>query len=92
MVAQAQHSITGKVLNDENDSPIAGASVYFNNTSLGTITSSNGSFFLPDAVNGELIVSSVGFERLIFTFNLAQLKGKSFTFKLSPKQHVFVPL
>jgi hypothetical protein len=45
MVAQAQHSITGKVLNDENDSPIAGASVYFNNTSLGTITSSNGSFF-----------------------------------------------
>ena len=88
MVAQAQHPISGKVLNDENDSPIEGATVYFNNTSLGTITSSNGSFFLPDAVNGELIVSSVGFERLIYTFNLAQLKGKSFTFKLSPKQEL----
>lgn len=86
MTAHAQQSISGKVLNEDDNSPIAGASVYFNNTSIGTLTSNIGSFFLPDAVDGELIISSVGFERLIYPIKLSELKGKSFTFKLRPKE------
>lgn len=86
MTTYAQQSISGKVLNEDDNSPIAGASVYFNNTSIGTLTNSNGSFYLPDAVDGELIISSVGFERLIYNIRLSDLKGKSFTFKILPKQ------
>jgi len=85
MAAQAQYSISGKVLNGEDDTPIQGASVYFNNTSLGTLTNNAGAFYLPDAVDGELIISSVGFERLIYKITISDLKGKSFSFKLTPK-------
>lgn len=86
LTAHAQQSISGKVLNEEDNSPIAGASVYFNNTSIGTLTSSDGNFYLPEAVDGELIISSVGYERLIYKLRITALKGKNFIFKLVPKE------
>ena len=85
LAVYAQRPISGRVLNEANDQPIEGASVYFNNTSLGTLTNSIGTFYLPDAITGELVVSFVGFERLVYKISALQIEGKSFTFKLTPK-------
>jgi hypothetical protein len=52
---------------------------------LGSLTNSNGTFYLPDAITGELVISYVGFERLVYKINSLQIEGKSFTFKLAPK-------
>ena len=84
--AHAQHILTGKVLSDQNGSPIGGASIYFNNTSIGTLSNETGDFSLPGAIEGELIISSVGFERIIYKVGKEELGKRSFTFRLQPKE------
>lgn len=66
----AQQSIKGKVINIETNQPIAGASVFINNTFKGTVTSSTGEFLLTEIPGGthELIVSFVGFETFVKAF------------------------
>ncbi len=71
---------------DQSNKAIAGASVYFNNTSIGTITNEKCEFTIPNPINGEVIISSVGYERLVHKLNVAALTGKSFTFKLAEKE------
>jgi hypothetical protein len=82
----AQNKFRGRVLNDADLTPIVGASVYFNNTSIGTITNEKGEFSISNAISGEVIISSVDYERLIHKLNTGQLAGNSFTFKLVEKQ------
>jgi len=82
----AQNKFSGRVLDQSNNAAIAGASVYFNNTSIGTITNENGEFSIPNPINGEVIISSVGYERLIHKLSITELTGKSFTFKLAEKE------
>jgi CarboxypepD_reg-like domain len=82
----AQNKFSGKVVNDADLSPIAGASVYFNNTSIGTITNEKGEFSISNAISGEVIISSVGYERLIYKPAADQFNRKSFVFKLVEKQ------
>jgi hypothetical protein len=67
----AQSALKGTVL-DETDKPVPGASVFLNNTSVGTTANNDGNFelFIP-AGRFELIVSSVGFQ----TYNLAILSA-----------------
>lgn len=57
--------ISGVVKSKTTNEPIIGASVFINNTTIGTITDENGKFQITKAGNGkhELIVSIVGFER-----------------------------
>ena len=83
----SQKTISGVVLNDENNQPIAGASVYFNNTSIGTSANSEGRFLLPvpELMNSELIVSAVGYELLVFNVSAATVENKNYIFKLSAK-------
>lgn len=63
--ALSQQSLKG-VVSDQDNKPIPGASVFLNNTSLGTRTNDEGKFelFIP-AGKFDLIVSSIGYE----TFN-----------------------
>lgn len=67
---QAQQSIKGKIINAETNQPIAGASVFVNNTSKGTVTNSAGEFSLTEIPGGthELIVSFIGFETWVKSF------------------------
>jgi TonB-dependent starch-binding outer membrane protein SusC len=60
-VAVIPIQITGRVV-DEDNKPLAGASVVVRNTNIGTITNENGAFTLniPDA-NAVLVISSVGY-------------------------------
>ena len=84
----AQINIAGKVVNDQTGSPVQGASVYFNNTSIGTNTNAAGQFSLQNSnvVNAELIISCVGYELLVFKIGAATIQNKNFTFKLAVKE------
>ncbi len=57
----AQIKVSGKVISSENNEPLSGASVYFNNTSVGTSTNNDGEFNI-NIKNGTytLIVSFLG--------------------------------
>ena len=82
----AQTKFSGRVLNGATNAPVGGASVYFNNTSIGTTTNDKGEFSIPNAINGDVIISSVGYERLVHKLTISDLAGKSFAFKLAEKE------
>ena len=60
----AQVVITGRVLNQADTKPVANASVFLNNTTLGDKTTSAGAFAIHNVKPGkyELIISIVGFD------------------------------
>lgn len=84
----AQISIRGKVLDKVTGAAIANASVYINNTSAGTVSSSTGEFVLTvtSVYTGELIISSVGYQPLSYKINNATAGSTFFTFKLELKE------
>ncbi|HAN38583.1 MAG TPA: hypothetical protein DCQ29_06735 [Chitinophagaceae bacterium] len=63
---QSQQLITGIVKDASNQQPISGASVFVNNTSIGTVTNSEGAFALTvNYQQFDLVVSSIGFENAV---------------------------
>jgi CarboxypepD_reg-like domain len=62
--AHAQTTLRGRVVSEENKRPLPSASVYLNNTSMGSITNEDGVFFIGNIPSGKfrLIVSCVGYE------------------------------
>jgi len=60
-VLHAQTQVTGKVTDDKDGSPIAGATVTVKNTNVSTITDANGFFSINAARNAVLLISHVGF-------------------------------
>jgi hypothetical protein len=83
----SQKNITGVVLSEANNLPIAGASVYFNNTSIGASVNGDGRFSIrvPEMLNSELVISAVGYELMIFKVSAATVENKNYTFKLAGK-------
>lgn len=71
----SQRTIQGKIVAASNKEPIAGSSVFITNTSYGTVTSKDGSFEITDIPPGkyDLIISSVGYETNVYSFNTDQL-------------------
>lgn len=71
-LGQAQFRVEGRVLDNANGQPLAGASVYINHTTVGTTTGADGSFVLHgiDAGFYELVVSYVGYERILYEMSL----------------------
>lgn len=63
ILGQKQITLTGKILN-ENNEPLAGASIIIEETGYGTITNYDGSFLLkvPEDTLINLIISHVGYE------------------------------
>ena len=84
----AQISISGKVVSNETGLPIAGASVYFNNTSIGTSSNAAGEFSFSsiNLMNTELVVSSIGYEVFILRPDAATANGKYFLCRLQIKE------
>lgn len=62
--AFTQSNLQGGVISDDNQKPLAAASVYLNNTSIGTTTNDKGFFILRNipADQFKLVVSSIGYE------------------------------
>lgn len=75
--------IDGKVMDSSNYSPLGHASVYLSNTSIGTTTSQDGSFFLTNIPPGsyKLIISYIGFKTQIFTID-EQSNERFFTIQM----------
>ena len=71
----AQQKIKGVVVNATTKEPIAGSSVFLNNTSIGTATDKAGQFELGGIPGGrhELIVSSIGYTTYVLAFNSTEL-------------------
>lgn len=59
--------ITGLVIDSKTNEPLSGASVYFNNTTIGTITNSEGEFAIKynTDLKTELVISFIGYETFI---------------------------
>ncbi|MDN3658059.1 carboxypeptidase-like regulatory domain-containing protein [Ferruginibacter paludis] len=85
--AVAQTVIRGKVVNEATAQPLQGASIYFNNTSIGTSSNAEGVFSipLPAMENAELIISSVGYERLVYKPDASTIQHNTIVFKLAQK-------
>lgn len=63
VTAHAQKRITGSVIDAETKAPVPNASVFINNSSIGTTANEDGSFeLLLPAGKFELIISSVGYQ------------------------------
>jgi len=73
--AQMKNMIRGRVVQGETGAAIPGASVFITNTSKGTVSDSSGSFELNNVPEGayDLIVSSIGYEKAVYSYKAAQL-------------------
>jgi hypothetical protein len=73
----SQFYIKGKVVDDETQQPLKGASVYINNSTRGTTTDEKGEFQLGpfDAGRYDVVASYVGYEALLYS---AEIKEASF--------------
>ncbi len=69
----AQVTISGRVINDETGEPVANASVYINNTTIGMNSDSQGNFTLSGVKPGiyEIIVSHLSYDKLIHRVEVA---------------------
>jgi hypothetical protein len=82
----AQVNISGKVLSDESGEPIAGASVYINNSSIGAMSNAEGGYHLHNVLPGtyEIIVSHIGYEPLVHRVEVKSADLR-FTFRLEAR-------
>ena len=80
-----QITINGKILNVENNEPIAGANVFINNTSYKTVTNTEGKFeFLNlNIQRGELVINALGFKYDVVSIN--NKTEKNITVLLKPQ-------
>ncbi len=83
----AQTVISGKIISEKNI-PLEGASVYFNNTTIGTITNKEGHFrFKIKDGNYILVVSYLGFKTHQLSIDTSK-KQKEITIKLQEDNNV----
>lgn len=77
-------SLSGRIVNADNE-PVAGASVSFRNTSLGTTTADNGEFTLSGVAPGSYIlsVSNVGYTAYTQSLRIGRGKNAYLNLKLS---------
>ena len=83
-LSNAQNKISGKIT-DQDNIPLAGASVFVNDMNKGTISNSNGAYELTDLPNGKIKIqfSSVGYTNHIET---VELNGKSIEINVTLSQ------
>ena len=79
-VGYGQLTTTGYVLDAFSKEPLEGVSVFFDGTTIGTVTNAKGYFKISSdkAITASLIVSYIGFETRIFENKITQALGKIF--------------
>ena len=63
--AVAQTEIKGKIVDFSNLHPIESANIYIKNSTIGTISNTDGNFVLvvpPESLNDTLVISSIGYK------------------------------
>jgi hypothetical protein len=83
----AQTKIAGRIVDEKTNQPIAGASVYLNNSSCGTETDEGGKFVLSCTVIGkaELVFSHILYEKKVQVIESG--KGDSLLISLKPQDN-----
>ncbi|MDP9041752.1 MAG: carboxypeptidase-like regulatory domain-containing protein, partial [Bacteroidota bacterium] len=87
--AFSQHTLKGKVINDETKLPLPSVSVYLNNTSLGTVTNENGVFVISKIPSGKfrLIASSIGYETYVLQIDPKEIpRDFVISLKIKPEE------
>ena len=70
LAQQSEFTVTGKVIDQSTQQPLAGASVFCQNTTIGVISNSEGNFTLRLPAGGyDLIVSYTGYETFVQRIN-----------------------
>jgi len=84
-----QFYIRGRVIDNETKLPLKGASVYINNTTLGTITDEDGNFELGTFQPGiyQVVASYVGYKPLLYSAEV-NTSGFLIRFKLDKKETI----
>lgn len=87
LTAFTQINIIGRVVDETDNGPIPKAVVYFNNTTISTITDQQGNFNLDNIqlVNTEMVIGCAGYELLVFKPTAGQITGKRIVAKLLKK-------
>ena len=85
--AYTQTNITGRVVDEKDNTPLEGASVYFNNTTISTYTTVDGDFHFEGIrmLNTEIVIYAPGYEVLVYKPTPKQIEGKRIVFKLHAK-------
>src|ERR1700754_2196122 len=71
----AGSTLSGTVIDSSSGKPLAGVSVFLNNTSRGGVTRDDGSFVLGNVPRGtyDLVISAVSYATYVITINSARL-------------------
>ncbi|HXB93969.1 MAG TPA: carboxypeptidase-like regulatory domain-containing protein [Puia sp.] len=74
---QPGNSLSGAVKDSAGGKPLAGVSVFLNNTSRGTVTRTDGTFLLSGIPKGayQLVISAIGYETTVMEINGAHPPG-----------------
>jgi len=85
--AQAQHTITGKIVDATTGEPMYGAHVFLAETTVGTTADQAGEFKLTTSLTGNftLVATFVGYEQGLASLQLPKDAIRSYTFKLDPE-------
>lgn len=82
--AQTQF-LKGRIVDAQTNEPLAFASVYYNNTTIGVQSDIKGVFSIKSiGLQVEMVISYVGYETLTFPINESYV-GRTLVFKLAPK-------
>ncbi|MEI9921279.1 MAG: carboxypeptidase-like regulatory domain-containing protein [Bacteroidota bacterium] len=86
VVASAQYSIHGQVLDEPTNTPLPGASVFIANTTKGASADADGKFEIKDLLNihYNVVISFVGYEPVVFDV----VPGQSIDYKVKLKPAV----
>lgn len=89
--AQTSFSISGKVMNADNGQPLQGASVFAQNTTLGTATDADGNFtlYLPNG-GYDVVVTFTGMNTESKRVSTGDESNKNLVFQLKQKQNEMV--
>ncbi|MFC6100292.1 carboxypeptidase-like regulatory domain-containing protein [Olivibacter domesticus] len=90
ILGYSQVVLQGKVVNGQNDKPISGASVFLNSSSIGSSANALGEFSFPISQPGnyEVVVSSIGYEPLVFMLQVTEEKLAPRLIKLKPAPNI----
>lgn len=87
IIGHSQVKISGKVVSLKN-LPLEGASVYLNNTTIGTYSKTDGSFnFFVEKGNYELIVSYIGYKTIKYNLVVKSINSP-LVFKLTEEENI----
>ncbi|WP_345950346.1 carboxypeptidase-like regulatory domain-containing protein [Mucilaginibacter sp. PAMB04274] len=85
-LAHAQYTISGNIINLYDKKPVAKASVFLSNTTIGTASADDGSYLLRNVKPGQydMVITAIGYETLYKTIKVEQTLNIPYI-ELTPK-------